>query len=121
MHYYVAMYCMAQKFDKVISNFDEIFDEYCFLPVKHAIIILLLWHTLVTPCHVAHLWVSSDKHPEWSDKPLILFGVCWAPFTQKSLKYLSKDIPALSLGTSRLCQHNFEHNRSLKALSIMPA
>ena len=25
------------------------------------------------------------------------------------------------LGTSRLCQHNFEHNRSLKALSIMPA
>ena len=27
----------------------------------------------------------------------------------------------LSIGTSRLCQHNFEHNRSLKALSIMPA
>ena len=28
---------------------------------------------------------------------------------------------ALELVTSRLCQHNFEHNRSLKALSIMPA
>ena len=30
------------------------------------------------------------------------------------------DYPS-ELGTSQLCQHNFEHNRSLKALSIMPA
>ena len=27
----------------------------------------------------------------------------------------------LQLGTRSLCQHNFEHNGSLKALSIMPA
>ena len=30
-------------------------------------------------------------------------------------------IALLEVGTSRLCQHNFEHNRALKALSIMPA
>ena len=29
--------------------------------------------------------------------------------------------PGLVLGTSRLCQHNFKHNRLLKALCIMPA
>ena len=27
----------------------------------------------------------------------------------------------MEVGTSGLCQHNFEHNRSMKALSIMPA
>ena len=41
--------------------------------------------------------------------------------TPQSFLILYKTYIRPHLGTSGLCQHNFEHNRSMKALSIMPA
>ena len=73
---------MVQNFDKingVISDFEgEYFDECFCLPVKRAIILLLLLlHALVsiiaTPCHVAHSYFVADKHPKGSGK--LSFGV----------------------------------------------
>ena len=37
------------------------------------------------------------------------------------LQWVTVGYNGLQLGTRRLCWHNFEHNRYLKALSIMPA
>ena len=64
--------------NRVISDFDENFNECFCLPVKRVIILLLLLlHAFVavitTPLHIAHTYLVLNKHPEGSGE--LSFGV----------------------------------------------
>ena len=62
---------------------------------------------------------STVDEYDLHDKPCQLFNVneTGMPLNPKTLKMVC----GTGLGTHRLCWHNFEHNRYLKALSIMLA
>ena len=57
-------------------------------------------------CFYIQLWVAKDS---LINKQITSVTCYW-----------SLQNPVYELGLSQLCQHNFEHNRMVKASSIMP-